>query len=664
LASFPLFEHISVTGYGLYPGPPGGDGLHIDLQPGVTLVLGANGLGKTTLVTMLYRLCTGPFDIPGLAGGSELGTRSTEARQLSRADRRLFAVRVVDDAAHAHATLVIALGGKRIRITRSLQTLTLTGLEVDDEILETSEDAYQDVILRQSGLPRFGDWILLLRHLTFYFESRRVLVWDPSAQRQILRLLCLPATTGSEWLALERDVLERDTQVRNLSAALYGQEASLARTEQAVDESDTVRRELAELQAAQEDAEPILADLNDQITELDSTRQAARLRALKAEASHESAYRDLERHQLLAIEAAFPTTDQTDRYLLAKLISDGECLACGSTVPAVEADLRQRISDARCVICGSTLNGAEAPAPIQPKAIAKATARLERAAVHLEAATAERTTADQEFNQTLERIQQLTAEIAERSARIDALAKRLPPSEAAAIEQREALAALRGRVEVLRAELSERRTALATFIEGVNLDIARQKEGIQTTFEQFAEGFLLDACTLIWSPHKTRVGQTGEQIEYPNFEVEMGGTDFPSPVRRSGPDQVSESQREFIDLAYRMTLMSVLGAEHAGSLVIDAPESSLDAVFVTRAADVLVRFANASSANRLLITSNLIEGDLVPELIRKADIRTQEDDRVIDLLQLAFPTAATERLAAEYDDVRKKIFARAWEQRD
>ena len=29
----------------------------------------------------------------------------------------------------------------------------------------------------------------------------------------------------------------------------------------------------------QEDAEPILTDLNDQITELDSTRQAARLRA-------------------------------------------------------------------------------------------------------------------------------------------------------------------------------------------------------------------------------------------------------------------------------------------------------------------------------------------------------------------------------------------------
>jgi len=39
--------------------------------------------------------------------------------------------------------------------------------------------------------------------------------------------------------------------------------------------------------------------------------------------------------------------------------------------------------------------------------------------------------------------------------------------------------------------------------------------------------------------------------------------------------------------------------------VIDAPESSLDAVFVTRAADVLTRFA-ADGGNRLLITSNLI----------------------------------------------------------
>ena len=103
-------------------------------------------------------------------------------------------------------------------------------------------------------------------------------------------------------------------------------------------------------------------------------------------------------------------------------------------------------------------------------------------------------------------------------------------------------------------------------------------------------------CALIWAPHKAQVGEYGPQINFPAYELEMGA-DFPSPVRRSGPEQVSESQREFIDLAFRMALMRVAGPERAGTLVIDAPESSLDAVFVTRAADVL------TPSGRLILTT-------------------------------------------------------------
>lgn len=41
-------------------------GASVTEAPGLTLVLGANGLGKTTLVTMLFRLLTGPSDITAL----------------------------------------------------------------------------------------------------------------------------------------------------------------------------------------------------------------------------------------------------------------------------------------------------------------------------------------------------------------------------------------------------------------------------------------------------------------------------------------------------------------------------------------------------------------------------------------------------------------------
>ena len=60
MVNLPILQSLDVVGYGLYPGDsPSNPGLHIRFAPGLTLVLGANGLGKTTLVTMLYRLLVG-----------------------------------------------------------------------------------------------------------------------------------------------------------------------------------------------------------------------------------------------------------------------------------------------------------------------------------------------------------------------------------------------------------------------------------------------------------------------------------------------------------------------------------------------------------------------------------------------------------------------------
>ena len=60
MINFPIFEQLDVTGFGLFPGKADGPrGLNIKFQPGLTLILGANGLGKTTLIMILYRLLTG-----------------------------------------------------------------------------------------------------------------------------------------------------------------------------------------------------------------------------------------------------------------------------------------------------------------------------------------------------------------------------------------------------------------------------------------------------------------------------------------------------------------------------------------------------------------------------------------------------------------------------
>lgn len=659
MISFPIFRELHVDGYGLFPGGEGDVGLNIQFQPGLTLVLGANGLGKTTLVTMLYRMCAGPFDIPGLARSGELGSRSTEAREISRFDRRLFAARVRDNAADATATLTMTIGDTELQLTRSLASLALLELQIGEQGVVPREELFQEIVTEAGGLSGFGDWILVLRHLTFYFEDRRALVWDPSAQRQILRLLFLPKATSVEWTETERGVLELDSRMRNLQNALTREEREFKATEVAVGESSVVREELGVLEELQEIDEARLDGFNNEVASLEAERQAARLNALQAELAHESTFRDLERLQLLAIGAAFPSRDETARYLLGKLFAENECLACGHVVAEPASAMRQRQQEGLCVICGSDLDGDDRATSVTPRAISRATTAMRKAAERLEAANIERAETEAAFTRVLVDIQRLNASVAERTARIDALVMRLPPGEVDVHERRSELATLRASVELMKRDLAERRSTFAQFIARINRSLVRRKTAVQKTFLQYSQGFLLEDCALVWAPHRATVGETGEQIEFPAFELAMAGAAFSSPVRRRGPEQVSESQREFVDLAFRMTLMDVASNEGAGTLVIDAPESSLDAVFVTRAADVLTRFADPSRENRLVITSNLIEGDLIPELIRNAKIRSAGDARVVDLLELAEPTAATRELSKEYADVRTELFRRA-----
>jgi energy-coupling factor transporter ATP-binding protein EcfA2 len=659
MPAFPVFNRLSVTDYGLFPGTSARAGLDVRFRPGLTLVLGANGLGKTTLVTMLYRLCTGPYDVPGLGGGGELGTRRLDAVRLRSAERRIFADRVGDAAADAQASLEFELGPTTVRVTRSLTTLALVELTVDGDSLETgSEDAFQRAVMKAAGLRTFGDWILLLRHITFYFEDRRALVWDPSAQRQVFRILLLSPAASAEWRQRERDVLERDTRMRNLRAVLSREEGALRLVEDSVAAGADILASLKGLQDAQERDQNRVVSLSDAIVELEAQRQSARAEFLTVQSDHESAFRNVERLQLRAIASAFPSQGETARYILGKLLADDVCLACGKVNKSAAKGLRDRLVTHQCVVCGTGLTRDRAP-QMTPRLIANAETALVKSAEKLSEVDAMRREVESEFQALVTDLEELRTAVADRAAQIDNLIRRLPPDEAAIHEQREELVSLRARLQVQQVRLVEARSEFEDFIRRINRRIVRARSEIEDVFQYFASGFLLEDCALVWSPEKTALGQEGGKVQYPAFKLDMGGADQIRPTRRDGPGQVSESQREFIDLAFRMTLMRVAGEGGVGTLVIDAPESSLDAVFSRRAADVLTRFADSSSENRLVVTSNLTEGDLIPRLARKAKIRSGASSRVVDLLRVAAPTAATKALRPDYERVRARVFRRA-----
>ncbi len=657
----PVLHELSVDEYGLYPGTQRRPGLSFGTRPGLTLVLGANGLGKTTLVTILFRMLSGPADIPNIATGRELGNRKLDAAPLLRDERRLFAMRVNDDAKDAVATLQFTLGSTTFDLTRSLADLQLLELAVDGVPHDNaSETAYQDLVCEGARLASFGDWILILRHLVFYFEDRRELVWDPTAQRELLRLLFLSVEDTRRWTSSSREILAKDSLYRNLGYAFRKSERTLTKVERKVGTADEIRQQLEILEPLQADEQEELYRLEDDLTTADASRKRARLDALAAEQEHESAMRSVEQHQLSSITSAFPSASDTAKYLIGQILADKDCLACGSTVPDFANELEARVRNGLCTICGSESRSESHDSTGVRRILTQAIKKLDAAEARLLAATAERDSAETAFSHLITRIAELNASISDRSQRIEELVRLLPPDDQSVRNQRSELATLQGRYESLSMELMEMRGAFSSFVSSVNHKIVAQKDAIKRTFDDIAAGFLLEECTLVWAPRKARLGESGELIEFAAFELAMTGADFGDAVRRSGPQQVSESQREFIDLAFRMALMSA-ASEAGATLIVDAPESSLDAVFVTRAADVLTHFATRNSENRLIVTSNLIDGNLIPELLKRSGISSSRDRRVVDLLRIAAPTAATKKLQSEYASVRRRLFARAQE---
>lgn len=660
MINFPILVRLDVSDYGLYPGSGANSiGLHIDFKPGLTLILGANGLGKSTLVKIIYRLLTGPYDIPGLADQIELGTLRLEPRHLPRAERITFANRVLDAAVNAKARLSFTLGDHNIIVERKLSNLALTFLSIDNKVLGNDEqEIFQNEILKLVGVWSFGDWILLLRHLTFYFEDRRALVWDASAQRQILRFLFLPVATARKWSEDERSILEYDSRMRNLRNVLGKEEADYVQNESKAQSAGTVLEELQKLEVLHRQDRERQEILEEQLGEMEAERQRARLKVLQAEQDREAHFREFERSKLIAINARFPKRSETARYILAQLMTESRCMVCDNVTPAAATFYSDRIAKRQCVICGTDLERSEnvvPPSRAADKQVQRAETDLRNADKNLTTTKQSLSDAEQAYDTHFNEIQQLSVQIAERSTRIGSLVRRLPPAEAQMHQQRADLASMRTRVEHLRRELDARRQLFAGFIEEISRDISRRSEAIKNSFDSYAEGFLLEVCRLTWSMQKDRLGQSGAFIDFPAFEVAMTGADFVDPVRRTGPEQVSESQREFIDLAFRMALMSVAGNGRKGTLVIDAPESSLDAVFVGRASDVLSRFAKAKGGNRLVVTSNIVEGRLIPSLLTATRKAGSKAPSVVDLFAIATPTVATRTLENEYRAVRLRL---------
>lgn len=663
----PLLNHIAVANYGLFPGDPAGSGIEWSFRPGLSLIAGINGLGKTTLLTMILRSFTGPFDLTSDGNPQSLKVVLPEKPVvLTRKSMQYFANRVADGAENASVQLSVNFGDREVTISRRLQNLSLQALVVDGEDVQLPrsskdrEGVFQERIVEIIGVGSFVDVLLLLHHVILFHENRPGALWDPNAQRQLLRALCLDARDAIRVVELERDLQSADSQARNIKTRITATEKQ--RDEVLASESESAAV-LAEIEAEQRllDADIEASErLTEVLEELDEGRKAARLAFERSKVEREKAAGAIERLKYSALLHRFPSMEETTRLVLSRILTDGRCLACSAPAREKQAELEEVVESGCCPICGAEPVEQDNVVGAHQVDQARRVKEIERLNLaRKEEDTQRRLMADfsDQYDETLEELGKLRKKIEDRTRADKRLRSRLPDTTTSK-EYENVL-------KTLRRERSVWIEKRATHLKNLQLLLSKRRERITSKSNELKETFARLIRTLLVEnvrlvqvtaapKYMQSPGQSHDRVHVPAYAAEMAAANRPDYTQRSDPSEVSESQREIIDLAFRLALVEVLGG--SCTFVMETPEASLDGLAMERVGKTLARFAQERE-NRLVVTSNLTNAGIIPELFggaESSDIADGRMQRVFDLLKVAVPNQALLENRERYEQLLVK----------
>ncbi|EAA5043901.1 AAA family ATPase [Salmonella enterica subsp. enterica serovar London] len=665
MVNLPILRSLKISNYQLYPGNKNDNNLFIDFESqGLTVILGANGLGKSTLINLILRMLTGPSDIAKIDSIDELGNLNTTA--VDRNDLKyFFSERVSDSAENATATLQLKLGDIVLTIERQLSDLTLTDLKIGATTLplpenrKKKEDTYKEHICDLAKVASFGDWLLILHYIMFYQENRRALVWDTSAQREILRILLLTKEQSLKWRELSRNVLKLDSDYRNYRNSVTKEIKSFEKTLNAITDQKGTSAQIAVERKIKESKIKELDKVNDHINNINIERNKLRIQLLTINNNIDTKEKIAQKNKIDLLNKVLPNSNDTARYISSVLFSEMNIIDTGNQQQHV-IDAVTTFLEREFLIDISNQENQENQENIDQynklQSISELKKEKEKLTSSINALNENYFSLEKKSSKLLDEINELNIKILPLETE---LAKEEKPITKLQL-QLDALVSLKKDKEI---KLKEAHTGFTNFLNGVESEFFRRADEIQNEFNKIVQGFLIEDCEVTWAKTDWKLGQEERPIKFPAFLFKMSSNAHSGITVRTKPSQVSESQREFIDLAFRISLIKVTAYDGCGSIVMDAPESSLDAVFVDRAAHIFNKFSSQGN-NKLILASNLIDGLLLPLLLSQLMRNDKMKTGLVNLFDVGVPSKAVHQFKEDYRKHLSQVIDKAKELAD
>jgi DNA repair exonuclease SbcCD ATPase subunit len=625
----PRLSKVKLQNFSLYAANPNAE---FTCGEGVLCLIGANGIGKSTLLSAINYGLTGIIADPR----REFKSFPEYYRDSKGYSQNYFQGRITESDREAAAIyLEFTVGDFRYDICRGifepeeLRSLTITKRNTS-EIIETDQDTnserhskYEEYLLQHLGMYEFGEFVFL-QHFVLSFDERRItLFWNERVLERALYLVFgLDQSMANKADDLKREIERTDSRVRNL-------QWDATKTTRRINELRSKHKSLNSTQDAYDQLvkkhESLSARLNRGVQETEAIEKQLRDANLRLAtlSAKESALRE---EYGAFFEKGFERRPPISQHpLLSKALSEQTCALCGEHGSEVERTIRAKVKAPNCPLCDSVL-----PLGPAPKAdidrlrkldheIAKAKKELTDVRKEIVRVMHEESKARKELEDSKEQLLTFDRENEQAMELLLSTLKQAGGAEGL-------LASYNAELTRILKDKKDAESARAKARDDL-LKIQRKLQNQYLTLEsKFVPAFTELAHLFLGMDLHIRLDSsdsTGLKLV-----VEVRGT------ARRHSDHLSESQRFFLDIALRMALIRFVShADSKGSLFCDTPEGSLDIAYEKRAGEMLAKFVEGG--HRILMTANLNSSKLLKALAKNCGTERMVLCRMTDWAELS-----------------------------
>lgn len=622
----PVIKSLLIQNFDLYKCP-----VNLNFSDKINIVVGTNGLGKSTLLYIIQYSMIGPYT-------EGVKTRSYKGEQKIRRpiyDGDFFRLRMNEQCEDAMVTVQFIIGKTKFVVTHSLYDNVLQQVFVDDQILQgeivpyrkyedwfyaPSKDAskeqlpftlinqYHNALVKASGLPDVESLITMMTQCMFFTEDREFTFWSGELSNTIISKYFMDQEGYRKFVAEQQNIKQFDSQQRLKIYEISFIKKFLNNSETEADPAK-LHYSFNDLKQIQDEMEQI----STQVTRFQSLVDKYENERIDNRVLVENIRNQIETLDLSWYKAVFPDSYQKAFNRYSRSILDGICPFCGN-----EGDFSLKISE--CFYCKHKIDVSQ---PVDLTGI-----ELKKKDLENTLKVSERNYSSVQKNlisakKSLENWNKQYDEKRQIENKIKAYLDKNSD------ENYNKLKLLEQERDAYKEKLEEAKRNASSML--TNLD-----QQVQSIFKEYAKVFNKYASSFFGTLFTTRLeldGDEGEKL----FQFYL------NDKRRATSNSLSESQRIFVDLAFRL---SVLDYFHQSSYFIcETPDSTLDLISEKKAVDTFTYFINAG--NTLFLSANVRKSNLISELIK----RNNDDCNIINLFSLS-----SSNQAEKFDDVALKEY--------